>query len=162
MSGFVSPGSFLGFPSWFFLPEKEEGTPVIHRTWQCRISPPSPPWDLKSVLEFFLDHSRALRYYFLFGSGSLQERSKRTPRGFLKASASKMRLGPHLRLIFLLRKESRGPQKSRKSYRESTFFCNLHIFSSIRFGSQFFDPLGFAFGRPFRLQAIRHRCPRRP
>ena len=35
-----------------------------------------------------------------FGSKSLQERSKRLPRGFLRASASKMRFGSHFGPIF--------------------------------------------------------------
>ena len=41
-----------------------------------------------------------------FGSRSLQERSKRPPRGFLRASASKMRFGSHFGSSFASQKRS--------------------------------------------------------
>ena len=37
---------------------------------------------------------------FFFGSGSFHERSEGPAKGFLKASASKMRFGPHFGCIF--------------------------------------------------------------
>ena len=46
--------------------------------------------------------------------------------------------------------------------RSVCLFCGFHIFSLLRFWSQFWDRLGPPFGHPFGPQAIRNRSPRRP
>ena len=67
-----------------------------------------------------------------FGSRGLQERSKRPPRGFLRASASKMRFGPNFGPIFI---PKRDPWTSKIEEIRCTVddFYGFLIFSLIRF-----------------------------
>ena len=67
-----------------------------------------------------------------FGSRGLQERSKRLPRGFLRASASKMRFGSHFD-TFLTPKREPWTSKTKEILCTVYDFSGFTIFSLIRF-----------------------------
>ena len=79
---------------------------------------------------------------------NLQERSKRPPRAFLRASASKMRFGSNFEPFFWggepIFDSKRKPWTSKIKEILCTVgdFGGFPIFSSIRFGSQFSNPPG--------------------
>ena len=86
-----------------------------------------------------------------FGSRSLQERSKRLPRGFLRASASKMRFGSHFD-TFLTSKRGPWTSKTKEILCTVDGFSGFTIFSLIRFWNQFKDPPGTLLGAHLALR----------
>ena len=86
-----------------------------------------------------------------FGSRGLQERSKRLPRGFLRASASKMRFGSHFD-TFLTPKREPWTSKTKEILCTVGDFGGFTIFSLIRFWNQFKDPPGTLLGAHLALR----------
>ena len=74
-----------------------------------------------------------------FGSKSVQERSKRSSRGSLRASASKMRFRPRFGPRFKCQNETLRPQKSRNFVRRPQSFTispfSVRVTSGTRFGT---------------------------
>ena len=96
-----------------------------------------------------------------FGSRGLQERSKRPPRGFLTASASKMRFGPHFGPIFGSKKRALDLKNQ-----GNPMYCRRFLwFPHFQLDSLLEPVLRSSwapFGRSFGPQAMRNQSPQCP
>ena len=109
-----------------------------------------PPWWARSAAGCGAQRqcgSAKSRPRLLFGGlGGLHERSMKALRGFLRASASKMRSGSHFGPTFGPPKRPRAPEKSLESLQRSLKIKVLPFPAWIVFGPRFWTLLGTFLG----------------
>ena len=99
-----------------------------------------------------LGPSKSRFQYLLFGSKSLQERSKRLPRSFLAPSASRHRSGPRFGPRFGPQRETLGPEKSRNFVRRPQSFVISPFSARVASGTRFHRHSRAPFWEPFGPQ----------
>ena len=121
-------------------------SPGARATQRCRPHLPltsgrSPSGHLEAILSAPRRLQEASKVTF-FGSRSLQERSKRLPRGFLRAPASKMRFGSHFGPTLASKKRAWDLKNQEHVVRHPTIFETLQLSAWITFGPRFGPLLG--------------------
>ena len=125
-----------------------DGLPWTYKSGQERFpelffSKKGLPWSVMSAQERFPE--------FFLASKSVQERSKRVPRGLPSASASGTRFGPILDPLFQHFREPRHLKNQGKALEKLWFLKNRSFQLGSLWGS-IWDPPGLPFGRGFGPQ----------